>query len=109
MGAFNGLMESLETANTLAYPVTDSRRAPRRPCHLTGPSCDSQDTILFDAALSADITGGDRVYIVSTGAYTTAYAAPFNGFDVPAVHCVPAPSRPTTSATSGSVHVAWAG
>lgn len=90
VGAFDGLMESLETANTLAYPVSDSRRTTPRPCHLTGPSCDSQDTILFDTALSADLTCGDRVYIGTAGAYTTAYAAPFNGFDVPRIHCVPA-------------------
>ncbi|MHA6781151.1 type III PLP-dependent enzyme [Pseudonocardia saturnea] len=90
VGAFNGLMESLETANTLSYPVSDSRRTTRHPCHLTGPSCDSQDTILFDTALSADLACGDRVYIGTAGGYTTAYAAPFNGFDVPRVHCVPA-------------------
>jgi ornithine decarboxylase len=88
VGAFNGMMEALETGNTLAYPVSDSRRSLLAPRHLTGPSCDSQDTILFDAALSGDLACGDRVYIGSAGAYTTAYASRFNGFDVPAVHCV---------------------
>ena len=72
----------------LAYPLSDSRRGIPTRCHVTGPSCDSQDTILFDTALSADLTCGDRVYIGSAGAYTTAYASRFNGFDVPRVRCV---------------------
>ncbi len=93
VGAFNGLMEALETGNTLAYPLSDSRRTNPRVCDLTGPTCDSQDTILFDTALSADLACGDRVYIGGTGAYTTAHASPFNGFAVPAVRCVTGPGR----------------
>ena len=88
VGAFNGVMEALETGNRLAYPLSDSRRGIPTRCHVTGPSCDSQDTILFDTALSGDLTCGDRVYIGSAGAYTTAYASRFNGFDVPRVRCV---------------------
>jgi len=102
VGAFNGVMEALETGNRLAYPLSDSRRGIRTRCHVTGPSCDSQDTILFDTALSGDLTCGDRVYIGSAGAYTTAYASRFNGFDVPRVRCVgqgdtaaPVPRAPT--------------
>jgi ornithine decarboxylase len=87
VGAFNGVLEALETGNRLRYPLSDSRRGPSGRCHLTGPTCDSQDTILFDTALSVDLTGGDRVYIGSAGAYTTAYASGFNGFSVPTVHC----------------------
>jgi ornithine decarboxylase len=89
VGAFNGLLESLETGNRLRYPLSDSRRSPvRARCHLTGPTCDSQDTILFDAELSADLATGDRVHLGSTGAYTTVYASGFNGFGPPAVRCV---------------------
>jgi ornithine decarboxylase len=88
VGAFNGLMEALETGNQLRYPIADSRRSERRlPFHLTGPTCDSQDTILFDVPLSADIAVGDRVFIHSAGAYTTSYASRFNGFEVPATYC----------------------
>ncbi|WP_432991136.1 type III PLP-dependent enzyme [Dactylosporangium sp. CA-233914] len=89
VGAFNGLMESLETGNQLRFPVSDSRGSARRErfC-LTGPTCDSQDTIMFDAELSADLRTGDEVYLGSTGAYTTVYASRFNGFDVPRVRCV---------------------
>jgi ornithine decarboxylase len=89
VGAFNGVMEALETRNTLAYPVADSRRAPRRVrCHLTGPTCDGQDTLLFDVPLSEGLSAGDRVYLGTAGAYTTAYASRFNGFDIPQTWCV---------------------
>jgi ornithine decarboxylase len=86
VGAFNGLMESLETNNRLRFPVSDSRRNPVRDrFHLTGPTCDSQDTILYGVEMSADLATGDRVFIGSTGSYTTVYASRFNGFDVPTV------------------------
>ncbi|GAA1500034.1 ornithine/lysine decarboxylase [Dactylosporangium maewongense] len=88
VGAFNGLMESLETGNELRFPVTDSRRAgARERCHLTGPTCDSQDTILFDVELSAGLRAGDEVYIGNAGAYTSVYASSFNGFPPPSVRC----------------------
>jgi ornithine decarboxylase len=90
VGAFNGMMEALETGNRLRYPVSDSRRsATLTPYHLTGPSCDSQDTVLHDAPLSDTIAIGDTVYIHSAGAYTTGYASRFNGFDVPATVVAP--------------------
>jgi ornithine decarboxylase len=89
VGAFNGMMESLETGNRLRFPVSDSRGNPVRDrFHLTGPTCDSQDTILFGVELSTDLATGDRVYIGSTGSYTTVYASRFNGFDIPVVRCV---------------------
>ncbi|MER7282931.1 type III PLP-dependent enzyme [Dactylosporangium sp. NPDC000244] len=89
VGAFNGLMESLETGNQLRFPVSDSRGgATRDRFHLTGPTCDSQDTIMLDVELSAELRAGDQVYLGSTGAYTTVYASRFNGFDAPAVRCV---------------------
>jgi ornithine decarboxylase len=84
VGAFNGMMESLETHNTLRYPVEDSlRQTEQVSCHLTGPSCDGQDTIMFDVNLSKDLACGDRVYIGNAGSYTTAYASSFNGFAIP--------------------------
>lgn len=102
VGAFNGMMESLETGNRLRYPVSDSRRSRSAvPFSLTGPTCDSQDTVLHDVPLSADLAVGDRVFIHVAGAYTTGYASRFNGFDVPAVHCAdgePAASAPAAGA-----------
>jgi ornithine decarboxylase len=101
VGAFNGLMESLETGNRLRFPIRDSiGSSDPVPCHLTGPTCDSQDTILFDVPLSPDLTTGDRVFIESAGAYTTVYASTFNGFTVPDVHVVGSVSE--KSGTSGA-------
>lgn len=99
VGAFNGLMESLETGNRLRFPVRDSIASPNpEPCHLTGPTCDSQDTILFDVPVSAGLAPGNRVYIGSAGAYTTAYASRFNGFDAPLTYCAqPQVLRPESS------------
>ncbi len=89
VGAFNGMMEALESQNKLLFPLTDSKNSPqKRLYNLTGPSCDSQDTIMFGAELSQDITVGDRVFIHTAGAYTTSYASRFNGFDIPQVYCV---------------------
>jgi ornithine decarboxylase len=78
-------MECLETGRELCFPLGDSVRGARRlaPCTLTGPSCDSEDTMFLDARLAADLAVGDRVHVYSAGAYTTAYASRFNGFDVP--------------------------
>jgi len=98
VGAFNGLMESLETNNRLRFPVSDSRGSARRDrFHLTGPTCDSQDTILYGVELSADLATGDRVFIGSTGSYTTVYASHFNGFDPPAVRHIAQRHHPNGS------------
>ena len=50
---------------------------------MTGPSCDSTDTLFCDARLLADLEVGDRVYIGSAGAYSLCHAAPFNGLPGP--------------------------
>ena len=83
VGAFNGGMEALETGHGLTLPMTDSRGGPTAPWNVTGPSCDSQDTLRYGALLSAELQVGDRVYLHTAGAYTTAYACAFNGFEVP--------------------------
>ena len=93
VGAFNGMMETLLTQNRLIYPLADSRAAAdRRAYHLTGPTCDSQDTMFFGVSLSHGLVPGDQVYIYTAGAYTTCYASAFNGFTVPTTHCLP-PAR----------------
>lgn len=84
VGAFNGFMESLETNCALQYPVTDSRdNIDKMLVRLTGPSCDSQDTILMSALVSRSLAVGDTVYIQTAGAYTVSYASAFNGFRIP--------------------------
>jgi ornithine decarboxylase len=89
VGAFNGMMESLETRNSLRYSMTDSKSSPQTAVyHVTGPTCDSQDTLLLDVELSDGLGDGDRVYIHTAGAYTTCYASTFNGFNLPLTYCI---------------------
>jgi ornithine decarboxylase len=89
VGAFNGMMETLLTQNRLVYPLADSRaRQQRRRYHVTGPTCDSQDTMFYGVTLSDGLVPGDRVYIYTAGAYTTCYASTFNSFGAPTTYCV---------------------
>jgi ornithine decarboxylase len=87
-GAFHGLIEALESGRQLRFPVTVAAARNRMlvPCLLTGPSCDSQDTILDQVWLPAP-RAGDRVLIGNAGAYTTCYSgrSAFNGYPAPAV------------------------
>ncbi|MEO6714931.1 MAG: type III PLP-dependent enzyme [Mycobacteriales bacterium] len=87
VGAYNGLMEAAQTAGRWPFPVRtsreDDRTAARLHCTLTGPTCDSSDTILIDADLPDTIEEGDRVYIGSAGAYSMSYTSSFNGFNAP--------------------------
>jgi ornithine decarboxylase len=87
-GAFHGLIEALESSRELRFPVTIPAAPCRElvPCTLTGPSCDSQDTIL-DRIWLPTPRAGDRVLIGNTGAYTTCYSgrSAFNGYPAPAV------------------------
>ena len=89
VGAFNGMMETLLTQNRLVYPLADSRDAVDRCLyHITGPTCDSQDTMFFGVSLSRVLVPGDQVYIYTAGAYTTCYASTFNGFRPPKTYCL---------------------
>ena len=87
-GAFHGLIEALESGRELRFPVTipAAQDRPVVPCTLTGPSCDSQDTILDQVWLPTP-RPGDRVLIGNAGAYTTCYSgrSTFNGYPAPAV------------------------
>ena len=77
VGAFNGMMETLETRRELVYPLDFSPRGPRRlvAAAVTGPTCDSEDTLFLDVPVPEDLRCGDRLYILTAGAYTTAYAS----------------------------------
>nr|BFE71617.1 type III PLP-dependent enzyme [Actinoplanes digitatis] len=89
LGVFNGMMEVLESGGGLRYPIWDNRgSADRRRFHVTGPTCDGQDTYARDVPLSADLREGDEVHIGSASAYTTVYASRFNGFAQPQVRVI---------------------
>ena len=99
-GAFHGLIEALESANTLAFPISPvgPQRKAKRVYNLTGPSCDSQDTIRFGVELP-ELQAGDVLRIGHAGAYSVVYSASsaFNGFASPQVFYAPDPALATHS------------
>ena len=103
-GAFHGLIEALESGRELRFPVTIPAAQGRTlvPCTLTGPSCDSQDTILDQVWLPMP-RAGDRVLIGNAGAYTTCYSgrSAFNGYRAPAVK-ITRSLRPGCASSHGS-------
>ena len=93
VGGYNGMMEAVQTAGRWPFPLLVSHLASaaeagrtagaRVRTTVTGPSCDSSDTMFYGVPLPAALAAGDRVYIGSAGAYTTSYASSFNGFPPP--------------------------
>jgi len=88
-GKFGGLAETMDEA--IRYPLlTPRRHAPRVPSIIAGPTCDSAD-ILYERtpySLPGDLRAGDRVRILSAGAYTYTYASVgFNGLPPLRVVC----------------------
>lgn len=87
VGGYNGLMETLQTGGRWHFPLSTSRsdhdEVPHVPFTVTGPTCDSSDTMFRDVLLPATLAAQDRIYIGSTGAYTLSYASSFNGFPPP--------------------------
>jgi ornithine decarboxylase len=79
VGVFNGLME---TVGGIKYPFSVSKEGQLGKFVLAGPSCDGFDVISEEVELPEPQIG-DRVYIKSAGAYTTAYASNFCGFSTP--------------------------
>jgi ornithine decarboxylase len=92
VGAYNGLMETQQAVGQWRFPLWSSRpdhgAVEQVPYTLTGPSCDSSDTMFFGALLPITMSEGDRVYVGSAGAYTLSYASHFNGFAPPATYFV---------------------
>lgn len=79
VGVFNGLMESIGGIEYSMYP---EKTGPLQKWVVAGPSCDSMDVISNEIRLPEPEVG-DKIYIASAGAYTTAYASRFNGFPIP--------------------------
>nr|WP_170294931.1 type III PLP-dependent enzyme [Roseospira navarrensis] len=91
-GRFNGLAET--EGEAIRYPLATDRDGDGTglgPVVLAGPTCDSVD-VLYDRAdvrLPLSLRAGDRLRLMSTGAYTTTYASVgFNGFAPLAAHYV---------------------
>ncbi|OGF27452.1 ornithine decarboxylase [Candidatus Falkowbacteria bacterium RIFOXYB2_FULL_34_18] len=88
IGKFGGLIETIDEC--IKYPIfTESSTRPdfnsndMREYIIAGPTCDSMD-ILYENKkykLDKDIKDGDKIYILTTGAYTSSYSSIyFNGF-----------------------------
>ena len=92
VGKFNGLAETMDEA--IKYRIKtpyEGAGVQTGPVVIAGPTCDSAD-ILYEKAryrLPLDLKVGDRVEILSTGAYTSSYASVgFNGFTPLKTYCI---------------------
>ncbi len=90
IGRFGGLPEVMDEA--IQYRLRTPRDGGRTgPVALAGPTCDEVD-MLYEAAgyeLPLDLRIGDKIEILSAGAYTTTYASVgFNGFPPLAEHYI---------------------
>ncbi len=87
VGAYNGLMETQQTVSQWRFPLWSSRSdhgvVSQTYYTVTGPTCDSADTMFYGAALPVTMAEGDRLFVASAGAYTLSYASHFNGFPPP--------------------------
>jgi ornithine decarboxylase len=83
-GKFNGLIETLD--ESIKYPIVTNRAVSdceEEDVIIAGPTCDSMDILYQDYKyqLPTDLKIGEKLYILSTGAYTSSYASvSFNGF-----------------------------
>lgn len=94
-GVFGGLAETL--GESIKYRIVTSRDGgPTGPVILAGPTCDSMD-VMYEThryQLPLDLASGDRVTILSAGAYTKAYCTDgFNGFDPMPAYCLDSSGR----------------
>jgi ornithine decarboxylase len=86
--AFHGLMEALQVRGEFPYLVKTAKDGQsKEPYVLTGPTCDSDDTILNEVWLP-EMQVGDRLQIMNTGAYSFVYSSNFHGFTTPDIYCV---------------------
>ena len=81
IGKFGGLIETLDEA--IKYPILFEGEGTAVDVILAGPTCDSMDILYEKTQYMMPETAriGDRVYILTTGAYTQSYSSIyFNGF-----------------------------
>jgi ornithine decarboxylase len=90
IGRFGGLAETEGEAIKYRFQTVHDDEA-MGPVAIAGPTCDGAD-ILYERSnyrLPVDLSCGDRVEILSTGAYVTTYASQrFNGFAPLAEHYI---------------------
>lgn len=81
-GKFNGLVETMDEC--IKYPIITTKDGDKEgEVIIAGPTCDSMD-VMYETTkykLPISLKQGDRLYWLSTGAYTSTYASvEFNGF-----------------------------
>ena len=81
VGKFSGLIETLD--ESIKYPIHTEKNGELENAIIAGPTCDSADIMYenYKYGLPLNLATGDRLYWLSTGAYTTTYSSvEFNGF-----------------------------
>ncbi|WP_017938625.1 type III PLP-dependent enzyme [Zestomonas thermotolerans] len=81
VGKFSGLIETMDEA--IKFPIWTEKKGEMEEVIIAGPTCDSADIMYenYKYGLPLNLASGDRLYWLSTGAYTTSYSAvEFNGF-----------------------------
>ena len=81
VGKFSGLIETM--GESIKYPLFTGIKGEVEEVVLAGPTCDGADILYEDYQykLPLNLAIGDRIYWLSTGAYTNTYSAiEFNGF-----------------------------
>jgi ornithine decarboxylase len=90
IGRFGGLAETEGESIRYAFCTQHDGKA-EGPVTIAGPTCDSTDTLYEKSnyRLPLALDSGDRVQLLSTGAYVTTYASQaFNGFRPLAEHYI---------------------
>ena len=81
VGKFSGLIETMD--ESIKFPIYAEKKGEVEEVVIAGPTCDSADIMYenYKYGLPLNLAIGDRLYWLSTGAYTTSYSAvEFNGF-----------------------------
>ena len=81
VGLFSGLIETLNEA--IKFPIVTEKKGETEEVVIAGPTCDSADIMYenYKYSLPLNLAIGDRLYWLTTGAYTSSYSAvEFNGF-----------------------------
>ena len=81
VGKFSGLIETMD--ESIKFPIWTEKKGEAEEVVIAGPTCDSADIMYenYKYGLPLNLAIGDRLYWLSTGAYTTSYSAiEFNGF-----------------------------
>ncbi|TRX76198.1 type III PLP-dependent enzyme [Pseudomonas mangiferae] len=81
VGKFSGLIETMD--ESIKFPIWVEKKGEMEEVVIAGPTCDSADIMYehYKYGLPLNLSIGDRLYWLSTGAYTTSYSAvEFNGF-----------------------------